>query len=83
VILKHVRYKRQFSHLARQVYLEYSVGLYTAYVDATKKTHGYLLLDRSQDTDERLRFRTHIFPDEEPPVIYTPPTDDPSNETIQ
>jgi hypothetical protein len=36
VLLKNVRDKRQFSHLARQVYPEDSVGLYKAYFDTTK-----------------------------------------------
>jgi hypothetical protein len=82
VLLKNVRDKGQFSHLARQVYPEDSVGLLKAYGDATDKPHGYLLLDLEQYT-YLLRFRTHIFQEEEPPIIYTPPTDGTSNKTIQ
>ena len=62
VLLKNVRDKNQFMLLARQVYPENSNSLYKAYLDATRKPHVYLLLDPSQDTDDRLRFRTNIFP---------------------
>jgi hypothetical protein len=72
VLLKNVRDKFKFSHLARQVFPEDSVGLYRAYLDATQRPHGYLILHLSQDTDDRLRFRTNIFPTENPPVIYAP-----------
>jgi hypothetical protein len=36
VLLKDVRDMRRFSHLARQMYPEYSIGLYKAYLDAIK-----------------------------------------------
>jgi hypothetical protein len=71
VLLKNVRDKTQFTHLARQVYPEDSESLYRAYLDATRLPHGYLILDFAQDTDDRLRFRTNIFPGEGPPVIYS------------
>jgi hypothetical protein len=57
-------------YLARQVLPEESKDLYVAYLDATCRPHGYLVLDLSQDTDDRLRFWTNIFPSEYPPVIY-------------
>jgi hypothetical protein len=40
------------------------------YREATQNPHGYMILDFAQDTDDRLRFRTNIFPVEYPPVIY-------------
>ena len=70
ILLKNVRDKAQFTHLARQVLPEDSQGLFEAYLDATRRPHGYLLLDLAQDTDDRLRFRTNIFPSEHPPVVY-------------
>jgi hypothetical protein len=66
-----VRDKNQFAYLARQVYPEGSSGLYKSYLDATQMPHGYLLLDLAQDTDDRLRFQTHIFPSEVT-VVYAP-----------
>ena len=48
VLLKKIRDKHQFTHLARQVYPENSAGLYEAYLDGTAKPHGYFVLDFSQ-----------------------------------
>ena len=76
VALKNVQGRNQFSFLARQVYPENSDSLYRAYLDATSRPHGYLILDFSQDTDDRVRFRTNVFPDENPPVIYAPVNDE-------
>jgi len=72
VLLKNVRDKNQFLYLARQAYPEDNPSLYKAYLDATSQPHSYFILDFAQDTDEKLRFRTHVFRDEYPPVIYAP-----------
>lgn len=39
--------------------------LLTAYRLATSQPHGYLLIDRTQDTDDECRLRTRIIPSEE------------------
>ena len=70
ILLKNVRDKAQFTHLARQVLPEDSQGLFKAYLQATKRPHGYLLIDLAQDTDDRVRFRTNIFPCEYPSIAY-------------
>jgi len=70
VVLKNVRDRNQFSHLVRQVLPHDSKGLLQAYLHATELPHGYRLLDLLQDTDDSLRFRTCIFPNEAPPLIY-------------
>ena len=75
VLLKNIRDKHQFTHLARQVYPEDSAGLYVAYLQATAKLHEYFLLHFSQDTKDLLRFRTNIFPDEIAPKISNPYND--------
>jgi len=77
VLLNNVRDKNQFMFLARQVYAENSASLYKYYLDATQRPHGYLILDLSQDTDDRLRFRTDIFPAEQTNV-YSPISDESS-----
>jgi len=69
ILLKNVRDKAQFTHLARQVLPEDSQGLFEAYLKATQRPHGYLVLYLAQDTD-RVRFRTNIFPCEYPPIVY-------------
>jgi len=56
VLLKNVRDKNQFMFLARQFYPENSASLYKAYLDATQRPHGYLILDLSHYTDDGLRF---------------------------
>ena len=60
VLFKNVRDKRQFSHLANQVLPEGSTGLFKAYLDATKGTHGYVFLDLTHDSEELHRFRTNV-----------------------
>jgi hypothetical protein len=58
------------------VHTENSDSLYRAYIDATEKPHGYLILDFAQDTNDLLRYRTNVFPEEYPPVIYVPMKDE-------
>jgi hypothetical protein len=58
--------------LARQMYPGKSQFVVEAYEDATKKPHGYLLIDLTPDTDDRYRIRTKIFPDDPRPYAYPP-----------
>jgi len=76
VLLKKVRDKNQFTFLARQSYPEHSQSLYDSYRNATLCPHGYFILDFAQDTDDRLRFRTNVFRDEQPPNVYAPINDE-------
>ena len=76
VALKNVRDKSQFQYLARQVHPEHSDSLYKAYLDATERPHGYLILDFAQDTNNLLRYRTNVFPDEYPPIVYVATSDE-------
>jgi hypothetical protein len=57
-------------HTSREDLPEASASLRDAYLEATLNPHGYMILDFDQDTDDLLRFRTNVFPDEYPPVIY-------------
>jgi len=70
IVLNIVRDREQFSHLARQVLPHDSKGLSDTNLHATEEPYGYLVLDLSQDTDDRLRFGTCIFPKEAPPLFY-------------
>jgi len=59
-------------YLARQVYPEDSLGLYNAYLYTTQEPYGYLLLDLTQNTNDSLRVRSQIFPDEiHPLTVYS------------
>jgi hypothetical protein len=51
----------------RQLYPEYPVSLYKAYLESTETS--YFILDFAQDTDRHVRFRTGVFPDEKT-IIY-------------
>ena len=70
VVLKNVRDKEQLSQMAREDLPYDSKALSDAYLNATEEPHGYLVLHLLQDTNDRLRFRTCIFPKEAPPIFY-------------
>jgi hypothetical protein len=76
VLLKNVRDKNQFTHLNRQVYPENTRSLYKPYVDATHRPNGYFLLDLPQESEDRLRFRTNVFPSEYHPIIHATDIED-------
>ena len=61
VIFKNPRDASQISHLARQMYPGRGKYLQEAFVHATSKPYGYLLVDARQETPEHLRLRTKIF----------------------
>jgi hypothetical protein len=70
VLLKKVRDKNQFTYVARPVFPVDSDSLYKGYLNPIQRRQGYLVLDLSHDTEDRLRFRPNIFPTEYPPGIY-------------
>jgi hypothetical protein len=76
VALKKVRDRNQFAYRARQWLPEASTSLCDAYLQATRKAHGYLILDYALDTDDLIRYRTNVFPSERPPIIYAPVKDE-------
>ena len=82
VLLKNARDRSQFSHLARQVYPEDSVSLSRAYREATRRPHGYFVLDFAQDTPDVLRYRTNIFPGEGPLTVYIPWPNEEDQDTV-
>jgi len=83
VALKNVRDKKQFMYLARQEYPEYSLSQYNAYQNATQETYGYILLDLTQSTNDGLRFRTNIFPNDTTPLaVYSYVGDEASEDEL-
>lgn len=73
VVFKNPRDRAQIQHLARQVCPENPNFLRDAYHDATKRAHGYLVIDLKQSTPDEFRFRANILPnDRSPPVAYVP-----------
>ena len=75
VLFKNPRDVGQISYLGRQMFPNKngSKFLAEAFGDATSKPYGYLFVDLKADTDERLRIRTNIFPDDpKPHLVYQP-----------
>ena len=73
VLFKNPRDANQIATLARQMYPgKKSKFPVEAVRDATEKPYGYLLIDLKPDTDEKIRVRTNIFPDDERHYVYVP-----------
>jgi hypothetical protein len=69
-LLKSVRDKSQFFHLARQVYPENARSLCRALADAWSKPFSYLVIDLDPHTPEALRFVTNIWPTDPFLTVY-------------
>jgi hypothetical protein len=72
VQFKNPRDNGQIRHLARQVYPTNPQFLIEAFKKATKRPHGYTLMDFSQDTPEDRRVLTNIFSPPEVTMAYVP-----------
>lgn len=70
VLMRSPSDKSQVHFLARQMYPESPSLMIKAYNDACSRPYGYLLVDLAMTTDDRLRLRTNIFPDELPEIVY-------------
>jgi len=66
ILFKNPRDSGQIQHLSRQIFPRNSNFLVDAYKQATKRPHGYIILDFDQQTPEHRRVLTGIFPPEFP-----------------
>lgn len=66
ILFKNPRDSAQIQHLSRQIYPNSKNFLGDAYKQATKRPHGYILLDFDQRTADHRRVITGIFPPEFP-----------------
>ena len=64
VLFKSPRDKQQISMLARQVNPGKVQELMRSYEDATRRPHGYLMLDLKPTTDDQQRLKTNVLPGE-------------------
>lgn len=64
ILFKNPRDAGQISYLARQMFPGKSKFLVDSFKDATSRPYGYLFLDLKADTDDNLRVRANILPDE-------------------
>jgi hypothetical protein len=72
VLFKNPRDRQQIYSFSRQVFPTKSKFLLSAFDQATEKPHTYLLFDFRQETQEILRFRTQIFPDDKENIFFIP-----------
>lgn len=70
VLFKNPRDKSQVRYFAQQVAPGKVKQFLEMFDDATNKTYGYLHCDFTQDTPDKLRFRSNIFPSEAPMIAY-------------
>lgn len=70
VVFKNPRDRQQFNFLARQIQPEDTHELLRVYNEVTRKAHGYLIIDLSQEINDLLRFRTDIFNPKYTAVCY-------------
>ena len=64
VLFKSTRDKQQISMLARQINPGKVQEFMRSYEDATRRPHGYLILDLKPTTDDQQRLKTNILPGE-------------------
>lgn len=69
ILFKNPRDKTQIRTLGQQMYPNNPKFLLASFEDATKKPHGYLVIDLHPKTEESERIRTKIFDETE---IYQP-----------
>lgn len=72
VLLKNPSDALQAINLSKQIYPSNRKFFMEAFKDATSTPFGYLLIDLEPSTDESLRLRTRIFPDEIYSVCFMP-----------
>lgn len=70
ILLRNVRDRAQFFHLARQIYPDNPKSLCAALNDAWSTPFSYLLIDLDPATDEGLRFRSNIWPSDPFMTVY-------------
>ena len=64
-IFTNISHHRNLSvvYLTRQMYRRKSTIMIEAFKNATSAPYGYLSIDLKQETDDKLRLRTGIFPE--------------------
>lgn len=77
IIFRSNRDRAQIAHLARQLMGGKGQGksdyFMKAYELAISEPHGFLFVDNHPSTvDEKYRLRSHILPESQPTIIYTP-----------
>lgn len=71
ILMKNPSDQLQASTLAKQLFPGNTKYFMEAYQDACSSSYGYLFVDLSQNTPEKLRLKTNIFPDQIH-IVYVP-----------
>jgi hypothetical protein len=71
VLMRNPAGELQVRNLATQLFPNRSKYFLEAYKDATKEQFSYLVIDMHPSTEDILRLKTHIYPDELP-IVYVP-----------
>lgn len=72
ILMKSPADKLQIANFAKQMYPGMTKYFMEAYKNATERPFGYLLVDTSPVTDDQLRLRTDIFPEDVAQSVYVP-----------
>lgn len=73
MLFKNPRDATQIETLARQMFPSNAKYLTQSFRDATSRAYGYLFIDLKPDTDDNMRLKTDIFPDDHPNhYVYVP-----------
>ena len=64
ILFKNPRDAEQIAHLEREIIPDKDNYFREAFIDATSRLYGYLLVDLKPTTPDELRLRTDIFPSE-------------------
>ena len=72
VLFKNPRDASQITFLARQIFPLKSKFMIEAYEDATSSPYSYLVIDLKPTTDDKMRLRSGVFPDDDAHYAYTP-----------
>ena len=69
-LFKNARDATQVPNLARQIYPGKNAFTIEAFKKASSAPYGYLLIDLKQETDNKLRLRTGVFPGDVQTFIF-------------
>ncbi len=70
ILFQNHRDNSQIIHLGKQIAPGKNQAFVNMYRDATKKPYSYLVIDCDPSREEEYRFRTNIFKEEEPIIVY-------------
>ena len=71
VAFKHPRDAKQINVIAQRCHVKNPKLVTDAYYDATRSPYGYLFMDFTQETEDFLRIRSNIFPNENDEILST------------